>query len=197
MSFLTGTSEEVIYSSLAVGATLATFTTEALLNTTATMGVQPHLPPDFFLPNNTQPGRGIRVTARGVLSTTSSAPTFTINVRGGAAGNVSSTPILLGSGAITAGISQTNQYWELKAEVVLTAIAAAGANSTVRGNGYLICGGLASPFIYPVWGGGSSPGTTATLDTSVTNYINVTAACSASNAANSITLNQLIVEGLN
>jgi hypothetical protein len=195
VSFLTGTSTELIYSSLSVGATLASFTTEAQLNTTATMGVQAHIPPDFWLPNNTQTGRGIRIVARGVFSVTAT-PTFQINVRGGAAANVASNPILVGSAALTTGSGVSAQYWELQADVILTAIAAAGNNSTVRGNGYLMSSGFASA-INPVWGGGAAAGTTATLDTSVTNYINVNAACGTNSASNTITLNQLLVLGLN
>ena len=194
MSFLTGTNSELIYSSTAVGATLATFTTEAQANTTATMGVQAHLPPDFFAPNNTQTGRGIRIVARGILSSTAT-PTYTWTVRAGAAGNTTSA-ILLGSSAITTGSGVTNQFWELQGDVVLTTIGAAGTNSTVRGIGSLVSPGLATT-INPVYGGATSPGTVATLDTSVTNYINFNIACSASSASNSITLQQLLIFGLN
>ena len=194
MSFLTGTNSELIYRSTAVGATLATFTTEAQANTTATMGVQAHLPPDFFAPNNTQTGRGIRIVARGILSSTAT-PTYTWTVRAGAAGNTTSA-ILLGSSAITTGSGVTNQFWELQGDVVLTTIGAAGTNSTVRGIGSLVSPGLATT-INPVYGGATSPGTVATLDTSVTNYINFNIACSASSASNSITLQQLLIFGLN
>ena len=194
MSFLTGTNSELIYSSTAVGSTLATFTTEAQANTTATMGVQAHLPPDFFAPNNTQTGRGIRIVARGILSSTAT-PTYTWTVRAGAAGNTTSA-ILLGSSAITTGSGVTNQFWELQGDVVLTTIGAAGTNSTVRGIGSLVSPGLATT-INPVYGGATSPGTVATLDTSVTNYINFNIACSASSASNSITLQQLLIFGLN
>ena len=194
MSFLTGTNSELIYSSTAVGATLATFTTEAQANTTATMGVQAHLPPDFFAPNNTQTGRGIRIVARGILSSTAT-PTYTWTVRAGAAGNTTSA-ILLGSSAITTGSGVTNQFWELQGDVVLTTIGAEGTNSTVRGIGSLVSPGLATT-INPVYGGATSPGTVATLDTSVTNYINFNIACSASSASNSITLQQLLIFGLN
>ena len=194
MSFLTGTNSELIYSSTAVGAALNTFTTEAQANTTAAMGVQAHLPPDFFAPNNVQVGRTIRIVARGILSSTAT-PTYTFTVRGGTAGNTTSA-ILLGSAALTTGSSVTNQFWELQGDVTLTAIGAAGTNSTVRGIGSLVSPGLATT-INPVYGGAASPGTVATLDTSVTNYINFNIACSASSASNTITLQQLLVFGLN
>lgn len=185
---------ELLYASTAAGATLSSFTTEALLNTTTAMGVQVHLPPDFWLPNQNQVGRGIRITARGVLSTTSSAPTYTFTVRGGAAGNVSSAPIILGTAAVTPGNSLTSAYWELSADCILSAIGAAGANSTLRSVGQLAISGTGAQ---AAWGGAASPGTVATLDTSITNYINVNVACSASNASNVVTLNQLLVFGLN
>lgn len=196
MSFLTGTNTELIYSSTAVGATLSSFTTEVLANTTATMGVQAHLPPDFFAPNNVQLGRGIRIVARGILSSTGT-PTYTFTVRAGASANTTSA-ILLGSAAITTGTTVTNQFWELQGDVVLTAIGAAGTNSTVRGIGSIVSPGFASTtLIQPVYGGAASPGTVATLDTSVTNYLNFNIACSASSPSNTITLQQLLVFGLN
>jgi hypothetical protein len=148
------------------------------------------------LSNSTQPGRGIRIVARGILSTTGS-PTFTFTIRAGAAANVASAPILLGTAALTAGATVTNQYWELQGDVFLTAGGTTAGTSTVQGIGYVMGGALASPFIQPAFGGAASPGTTATLNTTITNYINVNAACGTSSASNSITLQQLLVFGLN
>lgn len=195
MSFLTGTGCELIYASTATGTAKASFTTEAQINDTAGMGVQAHLPADFWLPNPNQVGRAIRIVGRGILSSTAT-PTYTFTVRAGTAGSTSAA-ILLGSAALTTGSGVTNQMWELEGDIVLTAMGAAGANSTVRGVGMIVCGGLASPFQYPVWGGAASPGTVATVDTSITNFINFNVACSASSASNTITLQQLLVFGLN
>jgi hypothetical protein len=197
MSFVTGTVTECIYASTATGATLATFTAEAQLNTIATMGVAAHLPPDFWLPNQTQVGRGIKVVARGILSTTSTAPTFTWNIRSGAFGaGTFSTAVIAGTPALTAVASQSGAFWELEADIILTSIGGAGTNSTVRGVGKIVSPGL-SPVIGAVWGGNAAPGTVSIVDTSITNYINVSAACSTSNASNSVTLEQLLVFGLN
>lgn len=195
MSFQTGTVTELLYASTAAGATLATFTTEAQLNTTAAMGTQAHLPPDFWLPNQMQNGRGIRIVARGVLGSTGT-PTFTFTVRAGVTGNVASTPIIAGTAALTLASGLTAVVWELQADVIMSTIAAAGANSTLRTTGTLTVGGIAAS-VWPVWGGAASPGTVASFDTSVTNYINVNAACGTSNASNTVTLNQLLVYGLN
>jgi hypothetical protein len=195
MSFVTASVCETLYASTAAGASLSSFTTEAQLNTTATMGVQSHLPPDFWLPNQSQTGRGIKIVARGILSSTST-PTFTWTIRGGASANITTNPLLAGTGALTAASSVTNQIWELEVDIILTAIGAAGGNSTVRSIGTIRSPGL-NPVIGPVWGAGASPGTVATLDTSITNYLNVNVACGTSNASNAVTLYSLIVFGLN
>lgn len=196
MSFYTGTSVELLYASTAPGTAKNTFTTEVQINDTAGMGVQCHLPADFWFPNKPNSiGRGIRVVARGILSTTGT-PTFTFTVRLGAAGSITAA-IALGSAAITTGSGVTNQAWEFEGDFILEAIGAAGANSTGRGTGQMQGGGLASPFNFPLWGGAASPGTVATVDTSITNYVNFNVACSASSASNTVTLQQLLVYGLN
>ena len=196
MSYITGTVTELIYSSTAVGATLASFTAEAQLNTTATMGVCAHLPPDFWLPNNSQVGRGIKVIARGILSS-SGTPTYTWRIRSGAYGASGfSTAILAGTPALTTATGASNQIWELEADVIMTDINGAGTDSVIQGVGKIISPGL-NPVVGAVYGGGSSPGTVSTVDTSITNYINVSVACSASSASNTVTLQQLLVFGLN
>jgi hypothetical protein len=199
MSFLTGTNAELIYTSTAVGATLATFTTEANMNTVATMGQVAQLPPNFWLSTGNQVGRGIRIVARGILSSTGS-PTFTFTIRGlgtTTTPNISTAPILLGSAAVTAGATVTNQFWELQGDVIVTALGTGTATATIQGLGYVMGPAFASPFIQPVYGGAASPGTTANLTPTVTNFINVNAACGTSSASNSITLQQLLVFGLN
>jgi len=195
MSFLTGTNVELLYSNVNPSTAKTTWTTEVQCNDVAGMGVQAHLPPDFWLPTPGQVGRGIRIKAAGILSSTGT-PTYTFTIRSGAAGSTT-TAILLGTAAITTGSGVTNQYWELEGDVILTAIGAAGTNSTVRGHGTFRSGGVAAPYIYPAWGGAATPGTVATVDTTITNYINFNIACSASSASNAVTIHQLLVYGLN
>ncbi len=205
MSFVTGTATELLYASTHVGIVKASFTTEFNVNDATTMGVVAHIPPDFWLPNSAQIGRGIRIVARGILSTNTVTNTYTWTIRGlgtGSTPNITTNPILLGSAAITCAASITNAYWELQGDVILTAMGAAGNNSTIQGVGSIACSafttaGANSAYVCPVYGGGATPGTTATVDTSVVNYINVNIACSASAAANSVTLQQLLVWGLN
>lgn len=196
MSFLTGSVTELLYASTAAGATLSTFTTEAQLNTTATMGVQYHLPPDFWQPAPKAVGQGIKVVASGVLSTTGTAPTYNFLLRGGAAANITTNPLFASTGTFTPAISLSNVVWRWEVDLILSAIGAVGANSTLRGEGLMNVGGITAS-AWPVWGGGASPGTVATLDTSIANYLNFNVACGTSNASNAVTLNQLLVYGLN
>lgn len=196
MSFITGTNTELIYASTTPGTAKNTFTSEVQINDTAGMGPQAHLPADFWLPQNNQNGRAIRIVARGILSSTST-PTYTFTVRFGAAGNTTSA-IVAGSAAITTASSISNKGWEFEADIIMKTIAGAGTNSTVVGSGFVTSpAGFASPFQYELWGGAAQPGTVATVDTSIVNYINFNVACSASSASNSIQVLQLLVFGLN
>lgn len=195
MSFITNTVVETLYASTAPGLTKNTFTTEAQLNTTATMGVQAKILPDFFGASPGEVGRGIRIEASGVLGCTGT-PTIALRVRGGAAANIATAPLLAGSGAVTLASGLTAVGWKFSVDMFLSAIGAAGANSTITGQGYLLIGG-ATAAMWPVFVGESSPGSLATLDTSIVNFINFNAAFSASNVANTVTLNQLTMYGLN
>ena len=123
-------------------------------------------------------------------------PTIALRVRGGAAANITTTPLLAGSGAVTPASGLTAVGWKFSVDMFLSSIGANGANSTLTGQGYLLIGGAAAA-MWPVFVGEASPGTVATLDTSIVNYLNFNAAFSASNAANTVTLNQLTVYGLN
>jgi len=196
VSFLTGTNVELIYASTTAGTAKASFTSEVQINDTAGMGVQAHIPPDFFPPNPTAIGRGIRIVARGILSSTAT-PTYTFTIRSGTAGNTTAA-ILLGSAALTTGSGVTNQPWELQGDIFLTAQGAAGANSSVRGTGMLISPGLAAPYIYGLGANASLTTPVATtFDCSITNYVNLNVTCSASSASNSIQVTSLQLYGLN
>jgi hypothetical protein len=201
MSGLTNTWTELLYASTAVGASLNTFTTEAQLNTNATMGVAPHLPTDFWLPNRAQVGRGIKIIARGVLSTAAAAPTFTFNIRAGTSAtvpNVTTTPLIAGTAAFTPGVSLTNAAWRAEVDVFLTIPGASGGlNTTVQAIGELIFGATAPGYaMTPLWGGGASPGTTL-IQTDAINYLSFNAACGTSSASNIFALNQIEIFGLN
>lgn len=196
-SFLTGTQVETIYSNSTAGTAKNTFTAEAVINDTAGMGPQPFLPPYFWQPSaNLGVGRAVRITARGIYSTTS-APTWQVFTRLGGAASTAGANI--GSTASTAlGSTQTNLLWEYEMDAQLTIAGAEGGNSTVRGLGVFTAALTASTSVaLAIFGGAASPGTVATVDISITNHINFDAACGTSNASNSIQLLQLLVFGLN
>lgn len=193
MSFLTGTNLECLYANTASGTAKASFTSEVAINDTAGMGAQAVLPAGFFLPGRV--GQAIRIVARGILSSTGT-PTYTFTTRLGAAGSTSAA-IVLGSAALTTGSGVSNQIWEFEGDVILRTNAASGANSTAQGLGLITSPGLASPFTYALFGGAASPGTVATVDTSINNYVNFNIVCSASSPSNTITLLSLEVWGLN
>jgi hypothetical protein len=199
VSFYTGTGVELLYASNHAAATIAFGSSgaEAQMNTAALFGVQAHLPPDFWLPNPNQIGRGIRIVARGTQAQ-ASTPTFTLTIRGGAAGNVASAPILLGSAALASTAGITGDWW-VWGDVILTAIGAAGANSTVLGRGTFFnnLSETANSFASGMFAGASATAPTAVIDTSITNYINVNAACGTVSSSNTFTLRQLLVYGLN
>ena len=195
MSFITGTNCELLYANTTAGTAKASFTSEVQINDTTGMGVQCHLAPDFFLPNPTAVGKGIRIVARGILSSTGT-PTYTFTIRSGTAGNTTAA-ILLGSAALTTGSGVSNQPFELQGDVFLVSQGAAGANSTVRGTGMIVCPGLATTIAGVGAGASLTTPTATTFDCSITNFINVNVTCSASSASNTITLQSLLIYGLN
>lgn len=195
-SFVTGTNVETIYTNGSVGTAKNTFTTEAVINDLAGMGMQPVLPGYFFLPGPETVGRGIRIVARGIYSTTA-APTWQTFVRIGAANATTGSNI--GSIASTAlGSTQTNLIWEYECDTTLVSFGSTLATTTMRSLGIFTAAMTASTNIaLGIFGGGASPGTVATFDISAVNYINFTAACGTSSSSNSIQLLQLMVMGLN
>ena len=197
MSFLTGTSAELIYQSTASGTAKNTFTTEVRINDDAGMGPQACLPPYFWQPTSSQSkGRGILIRAAGLLNITGT-PTFTWSIRTGARDTVATDNQVLATAAQTVSTNATN--WILEGYVMMETVGAFGKNSTVRGQGYVMGNfGASSAFVYvPLFGAAASPGTVATIDISITNYINFNAACNTSSASNGITLHSLSVWGLN
>lgn len=203
MSFVTGTNTELLYANTAAGTAKNTFTSEAQINDTAGMGAQASIPPWFYGTSPTTAGKAILVKAFGTIAAlAASTPTYTFSVRLGAAGSTSAC-LALGTAAVTMQ-SGGSGFFTLEGLIVVQAPAgAAGANTTLRGTGEVrftngaagsVSGG---PWIVPAFGGAASPGTVATLDTSITNFLNFNVACSASSASNQVQLLQLAIFGLN
>lgn len=193
----TGQWAEVLYVNSTAGTAKNTFTTEATINDTAGMGPFPMLNPAVvFTPSaRNAVGVTVKVTARGIYSTTG-APTWQTFCRFNA-GTPAAPPTgpNVGSTAATAGGSGvTNALWEHEEDITLTVLGAAGANSTLRGLGVLT---LTPSISTGIFGGGASPGTVATFDFSATTYVTFSAACGTSSASNSIQVLQLIIMGLN
>jgi hypothetical protein len=192
MSFLTGTSTEVLYSSVEAGTQLATFTTEANLQG----GLAPVIIPAGFFFNKSSLGKAIKVSARGRLGTTGS-PTFNWSVRLLTSTTWSAGGILLGAtGAVTAGATKTLSPWFLDLDITLRTLEA-GAGSTLASLG-IVRGpsALASPFAFTI-PADNTAFTVATLDNSLTYYLFLSVACGTSNALNLIALEQLKVYGEN
>jgi hypothetical protein len=193
---LSGTYQELAYFNLASFTAKASFTSEVSINDVAGGGAVAELPPYFFGNTPYGVGKALRIVARGLLSTTGT-PTFTPTIRLGTKGSTTG-PIILGSpAAITTGSGITTKLFEIEGDAIMRAIGDVGAASTMQGLGQFRCSGVASPFVYDMFGGAASPGTVATVDTSITNYINVNFACSASSASNIVQLLQLQVWLLN
>ena len=89
-SFITGTSQELIYANIAAGTGKNTFTTEFQINDTTGMGAIAHLPVDFWTPSNTI-GKALRIEAFGIVSSTAT-PTYTFTTRLGTAGSITAAP---------------------------------------------------------------------------------------------------------
>lgn len=186
---------ELLYASTSVGTAKASFTSEVQINDTTGMGAQYYLPAGFWQPSPNSVGRGIKIVARGIFSSTGT-PTYTFTIRSGTAGSTSAA-ILLGSAALTTGSSVSNQPFELEGTVFLKTLGAAGANSTVIGTGRILSPGLATSYAGIGSGASITSPTVATVDTSIENRINFNVTCSASSASNTITLQHLSVYGLN
>lgn len=190
-----GSLTELLYANTASGTAKASFTSEVQINDTTGMGAQAKLPADFWTPSPTSVGRAIKIIARGVLSSTGT-PTYTFTIRSGAAG-ATTTAILLGSSTLTTASGASNQTWELEGDVVLSALGAAGTNSSVRGVGHIISAGL-NPVVAGCGANASLTTPVATtVDTSITNFINFNVTCSANSGSNTITLQQLLIFALN
>lgn len=192
MSFLTGTSSEVLYSSIATGTQLNTFTTEDSLMKTLPYCI---IPAGFFYNAQGATGKSLRVKACGRLGTTG-APTFTWSTRLLTSSTWSAAGIVSSTAALTAGTGVTLAPWYLDLEIIMRTLAT-GAASTLAIMGEVRSPlGLASPFA------GSLPAsntafTATTFDHSVTNYLFLSAACGTSSGSNLIQLEMLKVYGEN
>jgi len=192
MSFLTGTSAEVMYSSITTGTQLNTFTTEDNLMKT----LPPMIIPAGFFYNLGAAGKSLRVKAMGRLGTTAT-PTFTFTVRLRTNRTWAADGVAWSSAAITAGSTVTLAPFFIDFEIVCralvdgaTGLTLAGLGEVRSGTGFAATGGV---FSIP----NANTGFTVTLDNSVTQYLYLSVACGTSNSLNLVQLEMLKVYGEN
>lgn len=194
MSFITGTSAEVLFSSVATATQLNTFTTEDNLQKTL-----PHviIPAGFFYAAQGGTGKSLRVKALMRLGSTGT-PTFTFIIRLLTSTTWSAAGVAWSSAAITVGSTVTLAPVMLDFELICRSVGAGGAANTVlagigevrSGTGFAAGGGV---FSIP----NANTAFTNSIDSSVTQYLYLSAACGTSNALNLIQLEMLKVYGEN
>lgn len=200
MSNYTGTVEELLYLSSAPGTAKSSFTAEASINDVTGMGPVPVIPANFWLPNNNQAGRALKIKALVSLGSTGT-PTFTPVLRLGTTQGSTSGPIIGTSPAALTTVSGAASLIEIDLLVQMITRGTNGANSTLRGVGQITSPGFAIPK-QMLWGAasagsGASPGTVGSYDAGADNYLSLNFACSASSASNVVTCQRLEVHGLN
>jgi len=192
MSFLTGTSGEVLYSSIATGTQLNTFTTEDNLMKTLPYCI---IPAGFFYNAQGATGKCLRLKACGRLGTTAS-PTFSMNVRLLTSSTWSAAGLTVGTGLVTAGATVTLAPWFLDMEITMRTLATGAASTLALMGEWRGPSALASPFAYTL-PANNTAFTVTTFDHSVTNYLFLSAACNTSNILNLIQLEMMKVYGEN
>lgn len=192
MSFITGTGTELLYSSIATGTQLNTFTTEDNLQKTLPPVI---IPANFFSAPQGGTGKSLRIKACGRLGTTG-APTFTWSIRLLTSTTWSAGGIGFSTAALTAGTGVTLAPWYLDAEIIMRSLGIAAASTIAIMGEVRSPLGLASPFAGTI-PASNTAFTAATYDNSLANYLFLSAACGTSNASNLIQLEMLKVWGDN
>ncbi len=192
-SFLTGTSAEVLYSSVATGTQLNTFTTEDNLQKTL-----PHviIPAGFFYAAQGGTGKCLKVRALMRIGATAT-PTFTWTVRLLTSTTWSAAGVAWSTAASTVAATTLGPAI-LDFDIICRTVGTGGAaNTTLAGMGFVAAGALVATagavFSIPA----SNTAFTNTIDSTVTQYLYISIACSASSASNLAQLEMLKVYGEN
>lgn len=194
MSMTTGTWAELMYANSTDFTGLSAFTTEASL--LQGLNEQPTIPPNFFVNRR----KAISLLARGTLSTTGT-PTYTFQWRLGSTQGSSflSGPSIGVSVAITTLSGVTTVWWESRIELALYTPGQGSNNATLSGSGYVSSpAGFAAPGFYEMEP--TTPPTatwTATIDSAIQWYVNLSVTCSANSASNAVRCKQLWMWGWN
>ena len=183
MSDYTPTKNEVLWSNIAAGTTLATFTTEASL-----FGgiVLPKIPGGYFF-NNNSVGRTLRMKIYGKIGSTTTGPTMLWSLRAfnhGTAFSAGGGILLAASAALTMAVSQTLAPWEMDIDMTMDNVNE-GATSVITTFGKVWSPkGLASPFGGTMPDNNVSTNTLSTFDAWQTYDLHLSLTCGTSNAAN-------------
>jgi hypothetical protein len=175
--------QETLITSQVDGAALANSVTATSLLPAAAKFT---LPANFF----SAPGKALRVTAQGRISTTTGPPSFTWDIR------LNNTVVWNGGAAVTVA-SVTNKSWELMVHLICRAIGSTGnllgvgkcTSSAAVGS----TGGNANTWVLP----DSAPAVGSNIDTTTALQLDLFGTWSAASASNTITLHNFILEALN
>lgn len=192
MSGLTGTQTELLYT-LPAAVTKNTYTTEAAFSGVAGTNTVCSLPPGYFLSDNPNPvGRSLRLEAMGTIGNTAAA-TLVVNLGldTTAGTKANSTAVM----TATAPPVAAGAPFFLEAWYTCTAFATSTMTLQVTGRWGMLAsnGGAASASALATGFSGSITG----LDPRVQFYLELFGTWSASNAANTTTLQQMFLWGLN
>jgi len=192
MSFLTGTSVELLYSSVIQGTQLNTFTTEDNLMKTLPAII---IPAGFFY-NSGAVGKSLKLRVVGRLGT-SGTPTFTFTARLLTSATWSAAGVAMSSAAITAGSGVTLAPWEMELEITCRSLVF-GATGLTLGVIGMVRGGTA----FATTGGmysipAANTAFTVTVDNTATQYLFLSAACGTSSGSNLIQAEVIKVYGEN
>lgn len=192
MSFYTGTQAELLYS-LGASVTKNTYTTEAAFSGVAGTNTVCSLPAGYFAADPNPVGRSLYLKAAGTIGNTAAA-TFAVNLgfdvtAGTKANSVAVNAAYTPTAAVTAP-------WTLEAWYLCTAFATSTfslqVNGTIRYES-VAAGGAPTTTAQCAGFGGSITG----MDPRVQFYLELFGTWSGSNAANTTTLQQMLLLGLN
>jgi hypothetical protein len=193
MSFLTGTYTELLYA-LPAAVTKNTYTAEAPFGPLAATAPLPAIPASFFgsVPNGV--GRALLLKGEGIIANTAGA-TFAVNLGlDSTAGTKANAVAVM---AATAPVAAITAPFHFEALITCQAVGTTGG-MTLQVNGRWVmeavaAGGVASASGLAV---GFQANLTGLLDTTQY-FLELFGTWSASNAANTTTLHQLLLFGLN
>lgn len=189
MSFLTGTQTELIASQQGAGSVYTTSTTATIISGRSGAA---YLPPNFFSASYGV-GKALKFIARGVVTWSSTTANLTLGVYGDTTTGTIVTGNNLASSAViaTPTTAVSGVIWEYEADVVCTAISAAGVLTFQADGLFTVAGAGGTSYVYGV----SNSSTTMTLETGY--WAEFGATWGTNSASYSITCNQFFTFGLN